>query len=854
MRKFGESAARESREAKSVAGFVGGATEFDGSYRGCEGYGSYENRGVSRDDANKTMQRDPLVTRNNKATAERLDSVEKQIATIGEDSSAVMGIVTVPVFPDVDLRQWISWMEHYFARKGLTDFEKLHMAYGFIVDEAESHQNDDYKLGMISLNLSGTVRSWLAGMLRRKKIKNWADFKQQLLAQFDPAMSCSAVDVKDESTFLSEGVHETEVEKHSTAVEAVSLSSVTEVHQQDLGCQIVPETVMVKQTDSCDIVAGVQQKELNHATVQETNILLQKASLAATDQELDLHCETGHVPCYLAVEAYQHTDSTVSTDVFLKAKATMVEKTASQSSITVSHLDTNGVQEQQTEYYFSVNRPDYPSIDVVLETGLVQETHSSILKYHGVNQTLAQRPVFRRMTCRMKKDKYPKGWRYKFKSRNVKRLMLRRLVHFKPFSDSVFPVDVTSKKKQWRSPKNYILRRKRLFLHNITGELTDGTAFDVMLDRIEEGCSVLTGFSISFAKLLFSVYLSFREVDRVDGEFHLKHKWRSKQLNQASILKLALEQAVCGRTELLYGQKFIAFGTGLNRIQGQIWNQFGTVPGSRGFLEYQLRWRLHQGLRRYMRQDHSSIWHRWRYKTLECATVSHTCEADSLTLGVNDVHWQWWSLELQQHGYCRAGNSIIMLISSLRSSLISRERVYESILICLCILAVWNWSFDIEEKKESELRIQELFYTRVSYTLLMHHESDRICMFKYRQLLSKVGAWPEIQQPNVQRAYIYVTIREEGTVQSRENGRLWSGWYVHSGKVMQQRRRSKMAKSWMFKYKDKHQQFFFFFQACGQACFYGGSIDRYQSIFTRPWHARRMTWLNERWLRKTLVE
>ena len=117
-------------------------------------------------------------------------------------------------------------------------------------------------------------------------------------------------------------------------------------------------------------------------------MLLQKASLAATDQELDLHCETGHVPCYLAVEAYQYTDSMVSTDVFLKA--TMVEETTSQSRITVSHLETNGVQEQQTEYYFSVNRPDYPSyfsvnrpdypsIDFVLETGLVHETHSSIL-------------------------------------------------------------------------------------------------------------------------------------------------------------------------------------------------------------------------------------------------------------------------------------------------------------------------------------------------------------------------------------------------------------------------------------------------------------------------------------------
>ncbi|CAH8361883.1 unnamed protein product [Eruca vesicaria subsp. sativa] len=50
-----------------------------------------------------------------------------------------MGIVVVPLFPDVELQQWISWMENYFDREGLTDFEKLPMAHGFIVDEAERY-------------------------------------------------------------------------------------------------------------------------------------------------------------------------------------------------------------------------------------------------------------------------------------------------------------------------------------------------------------------------------------------------------------------------------------------------------------------------------------------------------------------------------------------------------------------------------------------------------------------------------------------------------------------------------------------------------------------------------------------
>lgn len=73
------------------------------------------------------------------ATAKRFDSVAMQIAIgkedILEDSSPVNGIVEVPVFPYVELRRWISWMEHYFVRKGLTDLEKLHMVDGLLMEK-----------------------------------------------------------------------------------------------------------------------------------------------------------------------------------------------------------------------------------------------------------------------------------------------------------------------------------------------------------------------------------------------------------------------------------------------------------------------------------------------------------------------------------------------------------------------------------------------------------------------------------------------------------------------------------------------------------------------------------------------
>ena len=150
-------------------------------------------------------------------------------------------------------------------------------------------------------------------MMRRQRFKDWSDFKKQLLARFGPAMCCSTVDVnvKDESTVLSEGVHETEVEKHSTTVEEASLTSVAKVHQKDLVCEIVPETDMVKQTVTVEVnlteVSPFRNEDVSaDPETEETNPYVEEVSMSSGDSlvhalsspeimsKKDLFPETGH--------------------------------------------------------------------------------------------------------------------------------------------------------------------------------------------------------------------------------------------------------------------------------------------------------------------------------------------------------------------------------------------------------------------------------------------------------------------------------------------------------------------------------------------------------------------------------
>ncbi|KAL0729128.1 hypothetical protein Bca4012_025221 [Brassica carinata] len=119
-----------------------------------------------------------------------------------------MGIVEVPVFPYVELREWISWMEDYFIRKRLTDFEKLHI-FGEKLREAEILQETSTNLEDVTLSSESLIQVSKTtsddiekdSQLGYRRIENRDGMLMNgLLERFGPVQICSLVVVNSEET------------------------------------------------------------------------------------------------------------------------------------------------------------------------------------------------------------------------------------------------------------------------------------------------------------------------------------------------------------------------------------------------------------------------------------------------------------------------------------------------------------------------------------------------------------------------------------------------------------------------------------------------------------------------------
>ncbi|WZZ12895.1 hypothetical protein YC2023_105984 [Brassica napus] len=789
MMKFGESAARIKGSDGFVAGFVGGAIEF---HERCEDYGSYGNRRVSRDDANKTMQRDPLVTRNDKATAERLDSVEKQIATIGEDSSAVMGIVTVPVFPDVDLRQWISWMEHYFARKGLTDFEKLHMAYGFIVDEAERY---------------------ISGIDSLRPIRSWKHMKETLLWQFGADDDPEKIRMKASYDRGHKAFLEWEADKRRRSrLCSGDSGDITFTDESTSHNAIVHETGVVRNCSLSDLIQPALDSETVHERVRviQTVPAAEVSVQSETILEKDVFAETGHEDeaekeaeqvskslCIAAQEERLVAEMSLKGPDLVKTMALTTLDSVSVSSSDGHVSSSEAAQEAEVELKPASLPGMEQQADVkreISDSACVEQPDLFLEK--APSSSLVDRKLKEALHSRKESAGTVKGLQ------KLSGLLQAQLCHVQMKSLDV--ITLLTSEQQTLEPK----RRSSKSWH-----------FKYKAENV--GLCKQYNHVLYYACWILHMRDWLRQ--RKDGQclkfWHsrfpcvpvLAEIWRSL----CKIITQGENKAVAGMSQcenlaitlILVIHTFERF-----RVEnGSVWISSMILPCHVLYHTYLMSKRTGQMFLFQMPQilqvlqhflvgeGEFHVKHKWRFKSV----------ADTKP-------------ELQYF-------PLIFLCSSLWASLFSRVGVYESILICLWIVAVLFWRYDREEKKESELLIQELF--RVSSflsrllphdngLLLMQHEGNllrvrvqqshkkkksfKTYMFKYKQQLSKTSVWTEVLQTNVQEAYMYDISGDDGKVQSRDCGGLWSGLSVHKGnKVMQQRRRSKVPKSWMFKYKDK---------------------------------------------------
>lgn len=60
------------------------------------------------------------------------------VRSCAQIESNARDLVAVPIFTGTksDLRPWLDWMENRFVLGDYTDFEKLHLAHGFVEGDA----------------------------------------------------------------------------------------------------------------------------------------------------------------------------------------------------------------------------------------------------------------------------------------------------------------------------------------------------------------------------------------------------------------------------------------------------------------------------------------------------------------------------------------------------------------------------------------------------------------------------------------------------------------------------------------------------------------------------------------------
>ncbi|KAH0913934.1 hypothetical protein HID58_028380, partial [Brassica napus] len=110
----------------------------------------------------------------------------------------------------------------------------------------------------------------------------------------------------------------------------------------------------VEQTDSCNFVEKVQLKKMNHARVQEADMLLKKGSLAEIDKEMDLHCVIG----------WEHSVHDLSLVMPLHSVATTISS-AEKSSLKSMLREVTKTDDEIKSFQIVISKSDWGGITII---------------------------------------------------------------------------------------------------------------------------------------------------------------------------------------------------------------------------------------------------------------------------------------------------------------------------------------------------------------------------------------------------------------------------------------------------------------------------------------------------------
>ncbi|KAF3522051.1 hypothetical protein F2Q69_00049113 [Brassica cretica] len=714
------------------------------------------------------------MSRNAKAMAERFDSVENPIATIGteeklEDSSAIMGIVMVPVFPDVDLRQWISWMEHYFARKGLNDFEKLHMAHGFIVDEAERYIDS------------------------LKPISSWKEMKETLLLKFgaddDPERIKLENEVRRYKEQLIERFQNTEVEilqdtSGNSSVEEVTLSleSLIQVSKTNseyiekdsqLGYQRIENRDGVLTNVEFPVFSG--RFPLDWICRAESffdsggyNDMEKLKLISLSFKGSVLHWFNGEMTKAPFSDWLQFTDRLLgrfsgSSDPEAVPEIPLVATTLGCSSpeglrqhpLTPA-IDQEAISTDETELFDNVLSHEKDSVknetivavdheaDSVLTEESVPELHqeTALRSDTGFTGSLE-------LSSSLIEEELQETYSSATEVCTEEKYIDKIAEMFPSWTEtSQLPRVETGCENSMDGLSLFFVMHPHSFVLMISSEVKmfwkarqwEVTEFDEEAKRFQTVISKSRCVQKTFNHSHLSGRLVYWCVFR-----KLEHPLLSSKRFQSQTASVAecSQSTVLTETAIVYRREFenkhetskrkrdrvALLCIRLMKLEAICWTQF-----TLGYINFHLE---HRG----------AVW-LW------------VCSDFSMAVADTRPEWQ--------------RSLIIFLYPSLRASLFSRVGVYGSILICLWIVAVLIWRYDKKEKVESELLIHEPLQIRVSSflncllpqekdLLLMHHE-DNLIRVRVQQSYKKKEVFEDIYvqvQTTAQRALYEVVTMEE---------------------------------------------------------------------------------------------